>query len=114
MAQTEIKRDEHGRFLPGQSGNTDGKPKGARSELKEIFQIHSIDAALRICDLVYCKNEKIALMASQEILNRAIGKPVQAQQIEISGDMDMRAQVRQVLLEQMKADKNMTENASNE
>ena len=114
--QTEVKRDKFGRYLPGQSGNTDGKPKGRTSEIKEIFQIHSIDAALRVCELMMSKNEKIAMQACQEILNRALGKPVQAQQIEMTGNMDMRAQIRQVLLEKMSNDKpkNLHENISNE
>ncbi len=30
-------RDEMGRFLPGQSGNTRGRPKGARGKLSEAF-----------------------------------------------------------------------------
>jgi len=32
-----MNRDKFGRFAPGQSGNTAGRPRGSRSKLGEIF-----------------------------------------------------------------------------
>ena len=50
-------RDKNGRYLPGESGNPHGRPKGSKHELSEAFlndltshwRVHGLDAIERAC-----------------------------------------------------------------
>ena len=90
-------------FQPGQSGNPSGRPK-ANPEIKEILKAASVHAAERLVALVDSKQEKIALQAVQEILNRTEGKPRDNVQMNVSGDLDVRSQIRDILIERLKHD----------
>ncbi|WPO42526.1 hypothetical protein [Tardiphaga sp. 42S5] len=70
-------RDAHGRLLPGKSLNPGGRPKIVE-EIRELARQHAPVAFKRVCDLVESADERTALAAAQEILNRAYGKPMQA------------------------------------
>jgi hypothetical protein len=77
-----IRRDQNGYFLPGVSGNPSGRPKGA-GEIRELAKQYVPDALAKIASLVRSDDEKVALAASQEILNRVFGRPVQSVESDV-------------------------------
>ena len=87
-------------FIKGQSGNLSGRPK-ENPEVKEILKAASVDAARKLVALSQSDNEKIALPATIEILNRTEGKPRESVSMDLSGGLDVRAQVRSVLMERL-------------
>lgn len=90
-----------GRFVKGQSGNPGGRPK-ANPEVREIMNAASPKAAQTLVGLLDSKKEMMRFYAAQEILNRTEGKPVQAQEINVNGHLDVRGQVRALLQERLK------------
>jgi hypothetical protein len=72
-----VQRKPNGQLLPGSTANPSGRPKVV-GEIKELARQHAPAAFERICELIDSSDERIALAASQEILNRAYGRPVQA------------------------------------
>jgi hypothetical protein len=76
------KRDSHGRLLPGYSANPGGRPKVVE-QIRDIALKAAPAAFKKVSDLVQSADERIALAASQEILNRAYGKPVQSIDTEV-------------------------------
>ena len=93
-------RDSNGRFKPGYSGNPDGRIKGD-AEVRKILKEHSAYAARRLVELLEDENSRVVFLDVQEILNRTEGKPRESVQMDISGGFDVRAQIRDVLLERM-------------
>ena len=93
-------RTKLGRFKPGVSGNPKGKPK-SDPLVREILRANSAEAALKLVELLNSEKEQTRLMAAQEILNRTEGKPMQAVNMEVSGELDMRSQIRAILLERL-------------
>jgi hypothetical protein len=75
-------RDDHGRLLPGFSGNPSGRPRVV-AQIRDMALKAAPAAFEKVCDLVRSVDERIALAASQEILNRAYGKPVQSVDTEV-------------------------------
>src|SRR5665213_1646532 len=69
-----IRRDQGGRFVPGVSGNRSGRPK-AEAVLRESAQAYGDDSIQTLFALTKSKNEKIALLACREILDRGYGRP---------------------------------------
>lgn len=67
-------RTKTGTFKKGQSGNPKGRPK-ADPEVKEILKAASPAAAKKLVSLARSKNQKIALAACTEILDRTMGRP---------------------------------------
>ena len=102
-AQKVIERDGQlgHQFPKGVSGNPSGRPKG-NPKVKELLKANSEEAAKVLIGLLNSEVEKIRFMAAQEILNRTEGKPMQAVNMEVSGSMDMGAQIRQILLGESK------------
>lgn len=70
-------RDERGRLLPGHSLNPEGRPKVA-SVVKAMAKEASPAAMEKLIELTESDDPKIALAAIIELLNRAMGRPVQA------------------------------------
>jgi hypothetical protein len=68
-------------FQKGQSGNPGGRPKVA-DEIRELARQHGPAAFQRVLELCVSGDERIALAASQEVMNRAYGKPAQAVDVQ--------------------------------
>jgi hypothetical protein len=84
-----ILRQENGHFVPGISANPSGRPKGAGA-IREMARAYLPAALKKIGELVENQDPRVALAASQEILNRVFGKPVQAIESEVK-KFDMHA-----------------------
>ena len=91
-------RTKTGRFVKGQSGNPGGRPK-VNPEYLEALRAVGPEMVQKLIAYTDNENAKIAMWAITEILDRAYGKPTQAQDIQITGDFDLRAQVRNFLME---------------
>ena len=87
-------------FTKGVSGNPSGRPKG-NPAVRELLKANSVEAAKALVGLLYSEKEQIRFIAAQEILNRTEGKPMQAVNMEVNGNMDIRSQIRAVLLERL-------------
>lgn len=74
-------------WKPGQSGNPKGKSK-AQGEIELLAKDKSKRALERIIELVESDDERIALMAAKEVLDRAFGK---ARQVEAEDDGSSKA-----------------------
>ena len=77
-------RDSKGRFIKGSTGNKCGRPKVV-TELRQLAREQAPEAFKKIAELMDSENERVALAACQEILNRAYGKPEQAHKLEGDG-----------------------------
>jgi hypothetical protein len=64
-------------WKPGVSGNPQGRRK-MDPEIMETLQAGSAAAAARLVELTRSKDERVALLASQAVLDRVYGKPTQA------------------------------------
>lgn len=104
------KRAENGRILPGTVLNPGGRPK-KDPEAYEILKANTKKAAAKLVALMDDRNTKVALQAAQSLLDRVWGKPVQASevQMDVSGALDVRAQIHAALLEQAKQAKEHAE-----
>lgn len=61
-------------FKPGQSGNPNGRPKGAQ-KVREAAEKHLDKAMVELAKLLKSQDERVKLSAIQEILTRGAGKP---------------------------------------
>lgn len=91
------KRDKNGRFLPGNAGG--GRPK-IPQEVKEAIRAACPEAVQVLIEIMSNQREKTCnrLEAAKTLLDRGYGKPAQAMNVEVSGNMDVRAQIRSILL----------------
>jgi hypothetical protein len=89
MSAPPILRHEDGRFLPGLSPNPSGRPKGAGA-IRELAREYLPAALKKIGELIENPDPRVALAASQEIVNRVFGRPVQAIDSEVK-KFDMNA-----------------------
>ena len=95
-------RDKTGRFVAGNSANPGGRPK-IPDEVREAIRAACPEAVEFLIEIMRNPGEKTPyrLDAIKTILDRAYGKPAQAQDItlDVAGSMDITAQIRRVLLE---------------
>jgi hypothetical protein len=70
-------------WKPGQSGNPGGKSKKLE-EIKSLSKDRLRRALERIIELVESDDERVALMAAKEVLDRAWGKPTQPTETAVS------------------------------
>lgn len=99
----QAKRPRGRPFPKGVSGNPGGRPK-TNPEVKEILKAAAPEAARKLVEMIYSENEKIAMWAITDILDRTQGKAMQMQDVslDINGVFDITTQIRRVLLEQKK------------
>lgn len=101
---TNIKRDSAGHFAPGVSANPGGKAK-MPDEVKTALRAASPEAVALLVQVMQNPKEKTAyrLEAAKTILDRAYGKPVQAQDVsfDVNNTADVLAQIRRVAMEQL-------------
>ena len=98
--QQDVHADKPWLFKKGQSGNPSGRKK-MDPELKSILKAAVPDAARKLVKLIDSRSERIAFMAIQEVLNRIEGKPTESVHMNVSGSLDVRSQIRSVLLERL-------------
>lgn len=69
-------------------------------DIKALLGKNTLNAAKRLIALINSDNERIALQASVAVLDRVLGKPVQAQEVEMSmsPDATITAQIHAALL----------------
>ena len=98
-----IKREANGHFAPGVSANPGGKAK-MPDEVKAALRAASPEAVALLVEVMQNPHEKTAyrLEAAKTILDRAYGKPMQAQDIsfDVNNTADVLAQIRRVAMEQ--------------
>ena len=80
-----VKRDENGRFLPGNSGS--GRPK-IPADVKEAIKAACPEAVRVLIELLHSKKEAYRLEAAKTLLDRGYGKPESMSKIELSGSND--------------------------
>ncbi len=66
-----------GKWVKGQSGNPGGRPK-VNSKVRDLARAKSLQAMKRLIKLTESEDERIALAASNAVLDRALGRPAQA------------------------------------
>jgi hypothetical protein len=71
-----VQRDDRGHFLPGVSGNRSGRPKVV-AEIRELARSHAPLALSKVVALMDHPDPRVALVAAKEVLDRALGRPVQ-------------------------------------
>ena len=93
-------RVKTGQFAPGQSGNPTGRPK-IPADVREAIKAACPKAVDVLVAMLDSKKEAYRLEAAKTLLDRGYGKPTQMQDIslDVSGGMDMTAQIRKVLLD---------------
>lgn len=95
-------KSKSGRFVAGQSGNPGGRPK-IPEDVKMAFRALVPEAVEILGAIMRNPKEKTPyrIEAIKTILDRAYGKPVQAQDIslDMAGSVDVTTQVRRVLVE---------------
>ena len=79
------KRDENGRFLPGNSGG--GRPK-IPADVREAIRAACPEAVRVLIELLHSKKEAYRLEAAKTLLDRGYGKPESMSKIELSGSND--------------------------
>jgi hypothetical protein len=73
----EVVRNPDGTIARGSAAmNPGGRPKEA-AEVKALSREHGPHAIERLAELVDCDDERIAVAACREILDRAYGRPTQ-------------------------------------
>ena len=85
-------------FKPGQSGNPSGRPKTPPELMTKVrgASEHCINKAIELVDN---KNPMVALRAIELLLAYGYGKPRECVQMEIAEDIQIRTQIRSLLLE---------------
>ena len=98
MKVTDVKKVRGCPFPPGVSGNPSGRPK-MDPEVKAILKAASPDAARALVELLRSEKDSIRLAAAQDILDRTQGKAIQMQDVQLSGAVNVRGQIKEILTE---------------
>ena len=76
-------------FRPGHSGNPGGRPKD-ENEVRNLARRHSRRALERLIELIDSEDQRVALAAAKEVLDRAYGKPKQEDDRDHDGGLTIR------------------------
>ena len=74
-------RNSKGQFVKGSTPNPGGRPKTVAA-IRDLAQMRAPEAFERVLELTKSTDERVALAACQEVLNRAYGKPMQAHEVD--------------------------------
>ena len=78
LARAPVARNARGHFLPGVSGNPEGRPRDER-ELRELARSYGREAIERLVHLMRkAEDERVQLGAAEVLLTRGYGRPVEA------------------------------------
>jgi hypothetical protein len=69
-----MQRDGSGRFLPGESANSGGRPSGIK-ELRELTRHYTREAVDVLVKHLHDPDPRVALYAANSLLDRGYGKP---------------------------------------
>lgn len=88
-------------FRPGQSGNPSGRPK-ALHELIELCRQHTPAVIKRLAEIVEKGEERAAVAAAKELLDRGYGKAKQVvevskQDVKTMSDEELRQKAREIV-----------------
>ncbi len=91
-------RDSNGHFLPGQSGNVSGRPNAAK-EIAIIARAKCPQMIEALASIVLDTRETAfaRIAAAQVILDRGLGKPMQALAVDVSDNTQRSAEMAAVL-----------------
>jgi hypothetical protein len=91
-----------GGYLPGQSGNPNGRPK-SQSRVQLWFLKHALEAGGIIVDIARngqgTKAEALKLQACREILDRGIGKA--SQSVDLAVDLSVNKRLDEMTVEEL-------------
>ena len=76
-------RDANGRFVPGVSGNPQGRP-GLDPEVKAILTAAAPDAARKLVELIHAEDPRVAGTAAGAVLDRLYGKPATSTDMKVT------------------------------
>ena len=76
-------RDANGRFVPGVSGNPQGRP-GLDPEVKSILTAAAPDAARKLVELINAEDPRVAGTAAGAVLDRLYGKPATSTDMKVT------------------------------
>lgn len=79
-------------FKKGQSGNPGGRPRGIREELYRRYGTDGKKLIEILDKLSQSRNPKIQLQATELLLAYMVGKPTQAVNMDVTGDILLRWQ----------------------
>lgn len=84
-------------FQKGRSGNPGGRPKIV-GEIRDLAREAAPEAFARVVELIDHPEPRVALAAAQEILNRAYGRPEQAER-DAPDEEPVIVEIRRVLVD---------------
>jgi hypothetical protein len=88
-----MNREGAGGFQKGQGGNPGGRPVVAR-EVTELARQNAARAVARLVELIDADDPRVAIAASNAILDRACGRPRQTQELDVAGDGNLVVEIR--------------------
>ena len=92
--QTKKRKAPRSAFKPGQSGNPGGRPKQV-GEVVELARQHTQEAVQRLVFWMRSTNPQASVRATESIMERAWGKPVQP--MEVTGKDGSAIQIERAL-----------------
>lgn len=77
-----VQRRPDGTVLPGSVLNPSGRP-AIVAEVQKLARSHTPEAITRLAEIMRSPDEKVALVAIDQLLDRGWGKPVQQSQTDV-------------------------------